>query len=138
MSDRIEGVAILDETLLPSRPARLHFICVRANGDRKPWADSIPVRPTRTPVVPGWSTWEFLIDADVLWMRPSVKMSHVTGYTTDVPPKPIEREFFHNEGLWGVRFVRWTRRAEFVDNGGGCDFEGIHAKLRELNPDHFR
>lgn len=132
MSDRIEGVAILDETSVPSR---LHFVAVRANGDRKPWADSIPVRPAGSPEVPGTITWEFKVNHAELDMKPSVRMCHALSYTNDVPPKPIWTEFFHNEGQWRVIFVRWTKRPDFTqENGGDVDHTAIWQRMKELNP----
>lgn len=133
MSDRIEGVAILDET---SKPARLHFVCVKANGDRRPWADSIPVRPAGTPEIPGTISWEFAVHGDGrLEMKPSVKMSHALSYTNDVPPQPIWTEYFHNDGLWWIPFERWVRRPEFEnENGGDVDHSAIWERMKELNP----
>lgn len=134
MSDRIEGVAILDETSKIA-PARLHFVCVRANGDRAPWAGSIPVRPFGTPELPGTISWQFKVDGAELAMEPSVKMSHALSYTNDDPPQPIWTEYFHNEGQWRVLFVRWERRPDFTnENGGDVDWTAIHAKLKALNP----
>jgi hypothetical protein len=130
MSDRIVGVAILDET---STPARLHFVCERANGDRKPWIDSIPVRPMDSPELPGTISWEYRDKGERLDMRPSVKMSEVCGHTEDTPPKPIWREFFHNDGQWSVLFIRWKPRRGYVSDGSGVDFEGIRAQLKTLN-----
>ncbi len=133
MSDRIEGIAILDETC---SPARLHFVCVRENGDRKPWADSIPVRVRGTPEIQGTITWEFKIDGAELDMRPSVRMSYVVGHNPD--KTPIWKEFFHNAGEWRILFLYWSRREEFISDGSGCDFEGIQARLKELNPSLLR
>jgi hypothetical protein len=120
MSDRIDGVAILDETVLP---ARLHFVCVRTNGDRAPWIDGIPVRPEGTPEIPDRTTWEFRPDGELLQVHPSVRMSYVESYTDDVPPKPIWKEFFHNDGQWAVRFERWA----------GGDSGEIYARMKQLN-----
>lgn len=133
VSDRIEGVAILDETC---KPARLHFVCVRENGDRRPWADSIPVRPTGAPEIPGTISWEFTVHGDGrLEMKPSVKMSHALSYTDEVPPKPIWTEYFHNDGQWWVKFERWVRRSDFEnENGGDVDHSAIWARMKDLNP----
>lgn len=120
MSDRFEGTALL---ISWEGVEYLHVLAVRANGDQRPWRTAIPVRPLGTPANPKAMTWEYEIRGDEIEVRPSVKIG-------DNP------ERFHNEGLWRVKFERFTPSAEIIWNDGIGD-HGQRARFIELNPGDF-
>lgn len=130
MSDFVKGVAILDESV---SPIRLHFVCVRKNGDRPPWDDSIPVRPASEPEDPKVMTWEFAERGTTLTVAPSVKMTHLV-WDDDpqgnrIPGTEKHVEDFHNASEWTVEFVRWAPPP-------GCEdrWAALSSMMRVLNP----
>jgi len=104
----------------------LHVLCVRENGDQKPFRICLPVRARGTPEIPGRTTWEYHEIGDQLEVTPSVKIGGFDG----VPEK------FHNDGIWRVKFERFTPTAEvqWVDGVGD---HGQRARFIELNPGDF-
>lgn len=123
MSDRMEGVALL----CPGDGVEwLHVLCVRENGDKKPWRICLPVRPRGTPANPSRMTWEYAERGAEIEVSPSVKIGGVGEYP----------EQFYNEGLWRVKFERFVPSAEihWVDGVGD---HGERARFVELNPGDF-
>lgn len=123
MSDRIEGVALL----APWEGVEyLHALCVRENGDCKPWRLCLPVRPKDAPENPKSMTWQYTVRGDMLEVQPSVKINGGD------PPK----EIFHNEGVWRVRFERFTPSPDIIWKDGIGD-HGQRARFIELNPGDY-
>lgn len=128
MSDRIEGVAILDRHLLDNGCSVevLHFVCVRENGDRQPWTSHIPIVAKVAPLPNGYTedhVWRYEEKGEWLDVKPSVKMSYDVRERHEGPP--VWREYFHNAGEWGVKFERWP--------GESNDGAGIWQRMCELN-----
>lgn len=123
MSDRFEGTALLSSY---EGVEYLHILGVRANGDRRPWRQVIPVRPSGTPENSKRHSWQYTVHGDTLEVSPSVKVSE---------GEPMV-EIFHNEGLWRVRFERFTPSAELIWVDGIGD-HGERKRFTELNPEDF-
>lgn len=122
MSDRFEGTGLLFEF---DGLECLHVLAVRANGDRKPERMAIPVRPRGTPPKDRL-TWEYVVIGDELEVSPSVKVGGMDGHP----------ETFHNEGLWRVKFERFTPLPKIVWTDGVGD-HGQRKRFNELNPGDF-
>ncbi len=118
MPDRMEGIALLTPF---DGVEYLHVLCVRENGDQKPWRLALPVRPAGSPQGDRL-TWQYTIHGDMIEVQPSVKIGG-----TDTP------ETFHNAGLWRVRFERFTPTEEIIWNDGIGD-HGQRRRFIELNP----
>ncbi|HEX3110394.1 MAG TPA: hypothetical protein VHU41_14965, partial [Thermoanaerobaculia bacterium] len=104
-------------------------MAVRANGDRRPWCDMIPVVPFEM-MKPDGGPWGYVVQGDRLRVRPSVKMSFQRCRDAEGNLLPEDQwtwvEFFHNDGDWTVRFERW--------DGDANDDGAIHDRLFGLNP----
>jgi hypothetical protein len=126
MADRMEGTALLSPVGGEYQVEYLHCLCVRENGDRRPWRIALPVRPRGTPVNPRRTTWEYAITGDTIEVSPSVKIGGMDGHP----------EQFHNEGIWRVKFERFTPSPEIIWFDGVGD-HGQRARFTELNPGDF-
>ena len=113
MSDRIAGICILD------RSGPVHWLYHVQYHVDPPCAgmwgcDRLPVKPENTPD-PGPPQryyacyWNYSVRGDVITVHPSVKIEG----------------FFHNEGLWSVRFI---------ESPFPGDQEKNEAELKRLNP----
>lgn len=103
----------------------LDLLAVRANGDQKPHRMQIPVQEGGSPQRPRM-TWKYRIIGDQLEVSPSVKVGGTDGHP----------ETFHNEGLWRVRFERFTPSPEVVWDDGVGD-HGQRKRFSELNIGDF-
>lgn len=128
VKDEVIGTAILWDK---ATPARLSVVCHAASkgpSGKGKFPITIPVkmRGDRDPDPKhSWgSPWEIEISGDVLTVRPSLKNFIPAHKDPDTGKTIPEKELFHNEGIWTVRFVRWHE---------GLDPDGYHA-LKQVNP----
>lgn len=122
--DRFGGTALLFDM---DGVEYLHLAAFHGDGAKAPHRMHLPVRPKGTPVKPGRITWEYEVYGDTVEVTPSVKVE-----TNDGPGTP-NRETFHNEGVWRVKFERFTPLPDLVWDDGIGD-HGQRRRFAELNP----